>query len=92
MPAWVAGLVPSLGVYERQPHIDISLPLSAPCPLTLKSMKKLSSGENLKKYVKLDSNAFCSGHVYVSSGFEWVNVYIPLKKLLFHPACLSNLK
>ena len=25
--AWVAGQVPSMGAHQRQPHIDVSLPL-----------------------------------------------------------------
>ena len=32
--AWVAGQVPRSGAHERQPHIDISLLLSLPSPLS----------------------------------------------------------
>ena len=31
--AWIVGQVPSGGVFERQTHIDVSLPLSFPSPL-----------------------------------------------------------
>ena len=31
---WVVGQGPSGGMHERQPHIDVSLPLSLPFPLS----------------------------------------------------------
>ena len=37
--AWVAGQVPSDGAHERQPHIDVSLPLSPSFPFSLKINK-----------------------------------------------------
>ena len=51
----VAGLIPGMGRYRRQPihaslHIDVSLslPSSHPFSLSLKAMKKKSSGEDTK--------------------------------------------
>ena len=37
--AWLAGQVLSAGARERQPHIDVSLPLSPSLPLSLKINK-----------------------------------------------------
>ena len=34
--AWVAGQVPQQGAHDRQPHIDVSLPLFLPPSLSLK--------------------------------------------------------
>lgn len=43
--ASVMGSVPLRGVYEEQ-QIEVSFPLSAHLPLSLKAMKRMSSGED----------------------------------------------
>ena len=45
--AWVAGQVPSAG-HERQPHIDVSLPLSPSFPFSLKINKIFKNENSLK--------------------------------------------
>ena len=48
-----AGQVPSTGAHETQPHIDVSLPLSFPCPLSLKKdiNKILKRRKKEKNYI-----------------------------------------
>ena len=52
----VAGLVPGQGMWERQPHIDVSLPLFLPPFPSLKSIS-MSLGED--KFLKTPKN-LCS--------------------------------